>query len=61
MNIDDIVAEYFFIHSNRDNATFFFLCFTAEKSLKVLFSPCLSSIIVMYVFEFDEIVVERIC
>ena len=59
MSIDDILAEYFSIHSNRDNATFF-PCFSAERSLKVLISTFLSSIVVMYVFEFDEIVVERI-
>ena len=59
MNIDDILAEYFSIHSNRDIATFF-PCFSTERSLKVLISTFLSSIVVMYVFEFDEIVVEKI-
>ena len=60
MNIDNILAEYFpIIHSNRDNAKFF-SCFSAERSLKVLISTFLSSIVVMYVFELDGIVVERI-
>ena len=38
----------------------FFPCFSAEKSLKVLISSFLSSIVVKYVFEFDKMAVERI-
>ena len=38
----------------------FFPCYGAEKSLKVLISSFLSSIVVMYVFEFDKMIVERI-
>ena len=40
----------------------FFPCFGAEKSLKVLISSFLSSklIVVMYVFKFDKMIVERI-
>ena len=38
----------------------FFPCFSAEKSLKALISSFLSSIVVMYVLEFDKMVVERV-
>ena len=37
-----------------------FLCFGAEKSLKVLISSFLSSIVVVYIFKFDKMIVERI-
>ena len=38
----------------------FFPCFSAEKSMKTLISSFLSSTVVMYVFEFDKMVVKRI-
>ena len=38
----------------------FFPCFGAEKSLKVFISSFLSCIVVMYVFKFDKMIVERI-
>ena len=56
MNINNILAEYFSIDSNRANATFF-PCFSAEASLKVRISAFLSSNVAMYVF---ELIVERI-
>ena len=60
MNIGDILAEYFSIYSNRDNTTFFSLFQSRKKFENILISTFLSSIVVMYVFELDEIIFERI-
>ena len=50
MNIDNILAEYFSIQSNRDIATFF-SGFSTEQSLKVFISNFLSSIAVNVCFQ----------
>ena len=59
MNIDEFLRNTFsFIQTEILQR--FFPYFSSERSLKVLISTFLSSIVAMYVFEFDEIVVERI-
>ena len=60
MNIDDILAEYFSIHSNRDNATFLSLFQCRKKLESTHFYFFVYSIVAMYFFELDEIVFERI-